>query len=189
VCGCTESTIPVITEDSKRNEVVAADSAIKSARESDEEGSNAVVDSEAAHIGSPLKIDSQTEGKGCIESIAEPNDENELEKKKKKKKDDKAKNKDKNKSKDSEDTDLPLLSKEAVVEREQGRIDSILKMLFFSPSNMVVSENVVFDPTVRYVPFVTTNQSYISFLANSTFKLYSVYNCFTSLINEKDEED
>jgi hypothetical protein len=188
VCGCTEATR---TEDSKRIEGVAAGSAIKSARENDEEGSNAVVDSEAAHIGSPLKIGCQTEGKECIESIAEPNDENELEKKKKKKKDDKAKNvdKNKNKSKDLEDTDLPLLSKEAVVEREQSRIDSILKMLFFSPSNMVVSENVVFDPAVRYVSFVTTNQSYIFILANSTFKLYSVYNCFTSLINEKDEED
>lgn len=33
---------------------------------------------------------------------------------------------------------------------EQERIDSILKKLFFSPKNQLISEGTVFDPSIRY---------------------------------------
>jgi hypothetical protein len=36
---------------------------------------------------------------------------------------------------------------------EQERIDSILKKLFFSPKNQLISEGTVFDPSIRYYIF------------------------------------
>lgn len=44
-------------------------------------------------------------------------------------------------------------SVEPVVLDEQERIDSILKKLFFSPKNQLISEGTAFDPSIRYEMF------------------------------------
>lgn len=66
----------------------------------------------------------------------------------------------------------------AAVQDEQERIDAILKKLFFSPHNQLISEGTVFDPSVRCVS---------SLIDKTTIVIPSL--CFRSLINEKDEED
>ena len=44
---------------------------------------------------------------------------------------------------------LPSSTSTSAVDVEQRRIDEILKKLFFSPKNVIVSEDVTFDPLLR----------------------------------------